>query len=554
MYQKLQTGRATAMAELLSDTIDNVNLNNVAVSSAATPGSGGTVLVDTSLDGAELITNGDFSATGGELVTNGDFSATGADLLTQPIDLTIDFDANSGGVIVDADTFTTAGGSLDGLLSKVSSWNLVSGKSYKLVIAGSTTSSGFTIGDGGGSGNEYGSGFGTHYFVSLGTRLWIRQLTAGTTDLTTFTIEELGADWTSYELGTSNVTFGENVAELNIDALNSNVGIYQENIFSVGKSYKIVLSMKATASFDAEILEANNASTESTIGTASLTTSYQDFTYYFTATGTFDLFIHRLFSASGASQTISIQSVSVKELGEGWTELDPTNTFGENGLTMTSTAAADVRIRTGGFLADTTLYKVTYTIHAVGLTGTNAIQYYTGSGLNQYEDLPEQGIGTHTFYYTTPISTNKNWYFRLDLRNSSTSTTDFVTISYISVEESANAGFTLLGVKVGDIVYNTASTPNVATVVGISPDGDTLTLSNDISVTSGVPYKILSRTNSAATLYIGTVGASATLKVRTAGGDDVTLDNLVQGTTLPTQVVRVYNTGTANVSNIIALF
>ena len=96
MYQKLQTGRATAMAELLSDTIDNVNLNNVAVSSTATPGSGGTVLVDTSLDtGAELITNGDFSATGSELVTNGDFSATGADLITNG-----DFSATGSELIV----------------------------------------------------------------------------------------------------------------------------------------------------------------------------------------------------------------------------------------------------------------------------------------------------------------------------------------------------------------------------------------------------------------------------------------------------------------------
>ena len=116
----------------------------------------------------------------------------------------------------------------------------------------------------------------------------------------------------------------------------------------------------------------------------------------------------------------------------------------------------------------------------------------------------------------------------------------------------AGAGFPEEGVEVGDIVYNTAVTPNVATVVGIN--GNQLTLSNDISVTSGVPYRILSRTNSAATLYLGTVGASATLKVRTAGGDDITLDNLIQGTTIPIQVVRVYNTGTVNVSNILALF
>jgi hypothetical protein len=126
--------------------------------------------------------------------------------------------------------------------------------------------------------------------------------------------------WTAYASGsgTSTVTYDGSTAELNIDASNSNVGIYQSGIFALGVSYKIVVSMKATASFDAEMVESSGASTINTIGTVSLTTSYQDFTFYYVGTGTYDLFIHRLFSASGASQTISIETVSVKELGEDW--------------------------------------------------------------------------------------------------------------------------------------------------------------------------------------------------------------------------------------------
>jgi len=123
--------------------------------------------------------------------------------------------------------------------------------------------------------------------------------------------------WTAYTSGASTVTYDGSTAKLNIDSASnggSNVGIYQDNIFTVGKSYKIVLRMKATALFDAEIVEANNAATLSTIGTASLTTSYQNFTFNFIATGTFDLFIHRLFNGVGASQTIFIESVSVKEV------------------------------------------------------------------------------------------------------------------------------------------------------------------------------------------------------------------------------------------------
>jgi len=108
-------------------------------------------------------------------------------------------------------------------------------------------------------------------------------------------------------------------------------------------------------------------------------------------------------------------------------------------------------------------------------------------------------------------------------------------------------------VEVGDLVINAAASPNVATITEIVSSNQ-IKLSNDISVTSGVPYVVYRRSTEPATLYVGTVGANATLKVRTAGGDDVVLDNLVQGTTIPLQVVRVYETGTTNVSNIVALF
>ena len=120
------------------------------------------------------------------------------------------------------------------------------------------------------------------------------------------------ANWGSYITGSSTIVFTD-VATLNIDASNSNVGIYQENVFTSGKQYKIVLKMKASSSFDAEILETQQASTISTIGSVSLTTSYQDFTFYFTATGSNDIFVHRKFNAASANQSISIDNVSVKE-------------------------------------------------------------------------------------------------------------------------------------------------------------------------------------------------------------------------------------------------
>jgi len=56
--------------------------------------------------------------------------------------------------------------------------------------------------------------------------------------------------------------------------------------------------------------------------------------------------------------------------------------------------------------------------------------------------------------------------------------------------------------------------------------------------------------NNGNVLYIGTAG---TLKVRTAGGDDITFVTVNAGSFLPIQVVRVFATGTT-ASNIIALW
>ena len=402
--------------------------------------------------GSDLVQNGDFAEIGSELVTNGDFSAVplSSELLPEGASpMTGSWGSN--GTIIDGKLKKTASGiayrsigetngklykvivdvaSLDGAtnfwLAGTNSANLVVGINTISIFAGSTS------GYGAGINNGYSSGEGS-VINSISVKEQINLVTNPNFRDTGSELAVALTSWTSYELGTSTVTYDGSIAELNIDALNSNVGIYQENIFSVGKSYKIVLSMKATASFDAEILEANNASTETHIGTASLTTSYQDFTYYFTATGTFDLFIHRLFSASGASQTISIQSVSVKELGEDWDNMDDAATYGENGLTIsTSSGSGSYKDRQSSIsLYSGKSYKVTYTIYANNLTGDNVLQYYNGI---YYDSFTEQGVGTHTEYFTR-IGDDSNlwWYFKV--LDSETEPTDFVTISSIVVQE-----------------------------------------------------------------------------------------------------------------------
>ena len=169
-----------------------------------------------------------------ELVQNGDFSELGSELASQPVNLTNDFLANSGGVIVDADTFTTTGSSLDGIKSNTSVFSLTVGKTYKIDIQGNTTSSGFTLGNISASGNEYGSGFGTHYFVSENTQLWIRQNTAGTTNITSFSVKQVDPN-DRWVLGTG-FSFGNNV----INRVSSGVGsnLYQNTGSLAGKKVK----------------------------------------------------------------------------------------------------------------------------------------------------------------------------------------------------------------------------------------------------------------------------------------------------------------------------
>ena len=178
--------------------------------SAYIPTSGSAVTVTTPLndthnawdyDSANLTLEEDPDSEGSwerpsNVVLNHDFADLGAEILSQPVDLVTDFIVNGGGVIVDADTFDTFGGTYDGI-RKNSCFTV--GKRYKLTIQGDTTSSGFTIGDTSGSGNQYGSGFGTFYFTAVGNgSLWIRQQTSGTTNITSFTVKQVDPNdrWT----------------------------------------------------------------------------------------------------------------------------------------------------------------------------------------------------------------------------------------------------------------------------------------------------------------------------------------------------------------------
>lgn len=110
--------------------------------------------------------------------------------------------------------------------------------------------------------------------------------------------------------------------------------------------------------------------------------------------------------------------------------------------------------------------------------------------------------------------------------------------------------FVTSNVQVGDVVYNT--TTNTAATVTRVLDDTRLFLNASIFLATGNSYIIYSQNaeNEGCVLYIGTGG---NLRVLTHAGDDVTFVNILGGTFLPVQVMKVFSTLTT-ASDIVALW
>jgi hypothetical protein len=110
-----------------------------------------------------------------------------------------------------------------------------------------------------------------------------------------------------------------------------------------------------------------------------------------------------------------------------------------------------------------------------------------------------------------------------------------------------DSGATFSTNLVGYIVYNTTDS-TVARVTAVD-SGTVLTLSANIMGT-GENYVVYEDNNNGCVLQSGAAG---TIRVLTAGGDDVTF-SVVAGAFIPVQVVKVFTSGTMNSPNIIALW
>lgn len=114
-----------------------------------------------------------------------------------------------------------------------------------------------------------------------------------------------------------------------------------------------------------------------------------------------------------------------------------------------------------------------------------------------------------------------------------------------------NATFISDGVKPGDLCCRPGTTAIASRIIAVN--SETQIVCNFSFLGVGTSFSILSQSTEPAVLYVGTAAAGATLKVRSAGGDDATFVNIQQGSFIPVQVKRIYNTGTS-ASNILALF
>lgn len=398
------------------------------------------------------------------LVTNPNFTDTGSELLT----------AFSNGTVYPFTTFVTSGNDISSAIvtsnyaaAVSNSIALTIGESY-IVTFTYTKNSGDDLkvkfSDATGAGVSYSnaeiiteSGTYSKYFtITTTTTGYLQMGTSGSgsldISLTDVSIKKLGEDWTAYTSGTSTVEYNSSGANLLIDSAangGSNVGVYQENIFELGKSYKIVLSMKATASFDAEVVESNLAATENVIGTVSLTTSFQDFTFYYVGTGTFDLFIHRLYNGGGASQTISIQSVVVQELGEDWTVIENGGgsvTFGGSFAEIIKTSSTPTFLQQDYAVTLGASHKLTYTVTENTLpSSADELALSSGSAYG-YSELDASASATPKTVYLTVTDETPTAALRLFSRGASGS----IKITDISVQEVGQDWTLGTGWSIGD--------------------------------------------------------------------------------------------------------
>lgn len=138
-----------------------------------------------------------------------------------------------------------------------------------------------------------------------------------------------------------------------------------------------------------------------------------------------------------------------------------------------------------------------------------------------------------------------------------TSSTNTAVVSFQLNDSSAS--FITDNIQAGDIVYN-ITTKQIATVVTVINEEE-IQLNEDIFSSTDnlyIIYQASSQTglsNQGCYLYVGlATDNNSTVTVTTIGGDVVTFFGVASGSILPVQVIKLHETDTENVNEIIALW
>lgn len=241
-----------------------------------------------------------------------------------------------------------------------------------------------------------------------------------------------GNTWSSHGSGVS-FSNGEAVIPINND--NDNVGIYQENVFTNAKTYKITIKAKGSDSFTANLLETQGASSEASISNISLTTNYQEFIIYHTASGTNDIFIQRLFGHdAGKNQTIFVDNISIRQVNPndiwliangGANNSEVTIKDGSVLIDYDSTDNQNTGISIGGIITLNKKYKVEIVVDSLSVD--KKLKVHTGNDSNTLS------VGINTFEMT---STSANT-FSIARTENETSVT--AVVSKVSLKEITNS-------------------------------------------------------------------------------------------------------------------
>lgn len=474
------------------------------------------------------------------LVTNSNFTDTGSDLIVNGIfDTTIPMNsAGSGWYSTTGALFNNVGG-VDGMKVPRTTSSVysiaVKADNSDLLTANTSYKISYEVLENNGSGGVYilaGAGTAVNGAITTGVTHTI-YITSGADDylrfynqtnnsdytITNVTCEELGEDWTLF----SDVSVGED--KLICDNVAENTSIAsQSGIVPTEKSVKV--SYDVVVDSGAFRLLLGSGGTTTTVTTSGTYVFYETSGLYGTLT---------LQARSGGFDG-SITNIVVQELGEDWSLFSNTEPiFNASGLTLNTSNGFDQTINQPSVISSGKSYKVTYQITAATYTTGSKFDYYDG---DSYVNFPEQGVGTHTFYYTSENPASDRWYMKLRPGSG----TDEVTLSSISVKE-VGQDWTIIEGASGDTVTFGDSFAEFN-----KTDSQAVYLQQDYALSLGVfhklKYTILSNTytGGGTELGVSSVGAYGQSAIPSTVGTHTVYLKVTN--TTPTAALRFYSNDT----------